>query len=895
MPALLPAEWSGNGWTVTVTGTEMALSQAAGSVTIPSTETARLEVRLHWFRWSLRNGGQQLAQLHGITKREASELSRALRGLALTPAIAGAVAWHSAAAQLLARARTEQRWISTETADMLLATRPEPGLLDRIRAAGCEQFLTDEQLEAAGFLDAPLESVITDTNEQITVSELSSRRPFFDAIEKTPLTEEQARAVVCFDNRVQVLAAAGSGKTSVMVARAAYAVSRGFVAPGRILLLAFNKAAAAELQERVAARFAVAGIDSSGVLASTFHSFGLDVIGRAAGKKPRLARWLDQGNDVEMVLRIADELRDASASFRYRWDLYRLLFANAPTNLTANEPDGYNRQTGQTGYQTFAGDVVKSHSERLIANFLYLNGVDYVYEQPYDADVADTTHSQYRPDFYYPGIDVWHEHWALGRDGKPPPEYQGYAESMAWRRRVHAQHGTTLVESTWADVMFGNGLTELKDELTRLGLTFDWNPDRPIDDRQAKPVMHGDLARLVRTFMTHVKSNSWTADDLERRLAADLARLDGFRARLFLELYWPIHAEWEQRLAAAGSVDFEDMLVQAAGHLEAGDINVGYDLIMVDEFQDVSQARARLVRGLVKAPGRFLMAVGDDWQSVNRFAGADLSVMTDFEAWFGRGHQLALTTTFRCTQTICDVARTFVSRNPDQFDKPMRSARQDPGPPVRVIQAGDATGAVASYLDDLSEAIAGGRVPPGRHGPVSVDVLGRYGFERNDILHRLPPSNLHVTFRTVHSAKGLEADYVVIPGMTTGTYGFPSTIADDPVLDLAMPAPEIFPHAEERRLLYVALTRARRAVVLISPPNRPSPFVVELLKDPHVTVTGNSDGHVEICPGCGQGTLVGRNGRLGAFLGCSTFPACKYTRGVQQRPTPTSPADRRRR
>jgi DNA helicase-4 len=452
---------------------------------------------------------------------------------------------------------------------------------------------------------------------------------------------------------------------------------------------------------------------------------------------------------------------------------------------------------------------------------------------------------------------------------------------MAWKRRVHAQHGTTLVESTWADVMFGNGLTELKDDLTRLGLTFDWNPDRAIDGRRASPVTHEDLARLIRTFMTHVKSNSWTADDLERRLEADLARLDGFRTRLFLELYWPIHAEWEQRLAAADSVDFEDMLVQAADHLEGGNINAGYDLIMVDEFQDVSRARARLVQALVKAPGRFLTAVGDDWQSINRFAGADLSVMTDFEAWFGRGHQLALTTTFRCTRTICDVARTFVSKNPDQFDKPMRAARQDPGPPVRVIQAADANGAVASYLDDLSDAIAGGKVAGGRRGRVSVDVLGRYGFERNDILHRRPPPNLHVTFRTIHSAKGLEADYIVILGMTTGMYGFPSAIADDPVLDLAMPAPEIFPHAEERRLLYVALTRARRGVVLISPPDRPSPFVVELLKGPHVTVTGNNNGYLEICPGCGQGALVERNGRFGAFLGCSTFPTCRYTRGVQ--------------
>jgi DNA helicase IV len=887
-------EWSGKGWTVTVTDTEMTVAQASDSVTVSGTDAARLEVRRRWFRWRLQNEGEPLVRLAGIAKADAAALSRALRRLALTPAVSDAVAWHAAVAELLAGARTRQRWIPAETVDAVLATRPEPGLLGRVRAAGCESFLTAGELEAVGLLDADLDPVVDDANEQIMAAELSSRRRFFDTIEKSPLSEEQARAVVCFDNRVQVLAAAGSGKTSVMVARAAYAVSRGFVAPGRILLLAFNRAAAAELQERVEARFAAAGIDSSGLRTATFHSFGLEVIGRATGHKPRLARWLDQRADETMVLSIADELRDASESFRHHWDLYRLLLANAPADLSQNEPDGYDGVTRQAGYRTFAGEVVKSHSERLIANFLYLNGVDYVYERPYDVDVSDSMHSQYRPDFYYPNSDVWHEHWAIGRDGNPPPEFQGYAEGMVWKRGVHAAHGTTLVESTWADVMFGDGLSRLQDELTRLGLRFDWNPDRPIYDGRAKPMKHEDLARLVRTFMTHVKSNSQTAQDLEHRLAAGLARLDGFRTRLFLQVYWPIHAEWERRLAAERSVDFEDMLVQAANHLEAGNVGVGYDLIMVDEFQDASRARARLVRALVNTPGRFLMAVGDDWQSINRFAGADLSVMTDFEALFGRGHQLALTTTYRCPQTICDVARTFVSKNSDQFSKPMRSAHQDPGPPVTVILADDPAGALASYLHDLSAAVADGSIPRGRDDTVSVDVLGRYGFER-EVLPRYPPSNLHVRFRTMHGSKGLEADYIVIPGLTTGTYGFPGTIADDPVLDLAMPAPESFPRAEERRLFYVALTRARRAVLLISHPQQVSPFVIELLKDPHVIVSGNSDVPVEICPGCGQGTMVERKGKYGPFLGCSTFPACKYTRKTQQRPPGTSPAARRRR
>jgi DNA helicase-4 len=218
------------------------------------------------------------------------------------------------------------------------------------------------------------------------------------------------------------------------------------------------------------------------------------------------------------------------------------------------------------------------------------------------------------------------------------------------------------------------------------------------------------------------------------------------------------------------------------------------------------------------------------------------------------------------------------------MDKPMRSARQGgPGPPVTVIRADDAAGALASYLDRLSAAIAAGSVPLLRSRTVSVDVLGRYGFER-DLLPEPTPSNLSVTFRTVHGSKGLEADYIVVPGMTTGTYGLPSSIADDPVLDVAMPVAESFAHAEERRLFYVALTRARRAVTLITPPQQMSPFVIELLDDPHVAVTGEAGAPVEICSKCHQGTMVERTSKFGPFLGCSTFPACTHTRALGAKP-----------
>jgi DNA helicase IV len=184
---------------------------------------------------------------------------------------------------------------------------------------------------------------------------------------------------------------------------------------------------------------------------------------------------------------------------------------------------------------------------------------------------------------------------------------------------------------------------------------------------------------------------------------------------------------------------------------------------------------------------------------------------------------------------------------------------------------------VASYLERLSADVVAGREPAGDNGTLSVKVLGRYNRDRK-LLPRGRFAGLEVQFLTVHASKGLEADHIVVPGMVTGFLGFPSTITDDPVLALAMPGSELFPHAEERRLLYVALTRARRSVTLITSPQWMSPFIAELSEHPDVTTTAADGGPpAELCPACGKGFMVEKTGRFGPFIGCTTYPACGNT------------------
>jgi DNA helicase-4 len=197
-------------------------------------------------------------------------------------------------------------------------------------------------------------SRVDERNENFLRSELRACREFFDRIERSPLTQEQARAVICFDNRVQVIASAGSGKTSTMVAKAGYALSRNLMPAEKILLLAFNKDAADELKQRIRARLKPFGLPAENIAAQTFHSFGLEVIGQATGRKPALAPWLESGRDHDHLMKIVHELRNTEPEFRRAWDFYRMVLGRDLAEFGQEETDPEDRDpdTGKSGFRT---------------------------------------------------------------------------------------------------------------------------------------------------------------------------------------------------------------------------------------------------------------------------------------------------------------------------------------------------------------------------------------------------------------------------------------------------------------------------------------------------------------------------------------------------------------
>jgi DNA helicase-4 len=520
--------------------------------------------------------------------------------------------WAQTVAKELNHTQSQRRWLTHEQQSLMLSLKPGLNIPDY----QLDALLTDTALqEALNVERSGVEQALKvwqmdwpaawkSFNEKHIREELVASEPLLSKVEKRPLNEEQSRAVICFDNRVLVVASAGSGKTSTMVAKAAYAIDRGFVAPQEVVILAFNKDAADELAERARLSFERLGMNNVTVRAKTFHKLGLAIIGYATKKKPRVPDWAVKTEDGLRKLRdIVDELKDKSPAFRTRWDLFRLVFGReipafqAMIRLSEASAD-------EETIRTLRGEPVKSLEECMIANWLFYNGINYQYEPSYEYETATAEHSQYHPDFYYPDIGLYHEHFAFDEHGQPPPDFDGYLESAAWKREKHAELGTALIETTSHQIRQNSWIAHLTRELTQRGLELDPNPERPIPSDGQAPVDHDQLLRLIRSFIGHVKSNCLTSETLAQRVE-EMAK-DTFKARyrMFLDIIWPVMSGWDDALKAERGINFEDMLNQAAEFVEQGKCTPRFKLVMADEFQDASWARARLCKALVQQPGR---------------------------------------------------------------------------------------------------------------------------------------------------------------------------------------------------------------------------------------------------------------------------------------------------
>ena len=715
-----------------------------------------------------------------------------------------------------------------------------------------------------------------EANKTYVENELKRSKVFFDQIGKNPLTDEQKRAVVVDEDRNLVIAAAGSGKTSVAAAKTAWLIHKNYSQPSEILILAFARDAQQEMEERVKAY--LNDSDGGSVTVRTFHSLGTTIIGDVEGKRPTLSKVAEDKKALFDLLKaiITDLVTDPNFS-KTMLTWFGEHFAPYHSEHDFESMGDYWDYIQSQEIRSLKGDLVKSYEECEIANFLFLNGISYEYEPPYEHNTATSEKRQYQPDFFLTDAEVYIEHFAISASGDTPPfiDRKEYLEGRNWKRQLHKKHGTVLIETYSHEKASGKLTENLTGKLASHGVLLSPIPQDEVFVLLVQQGRIDPFTRVVGTFIEHFKGAHLSVEELTRRVAT---ASDVQRSKSFVSVFLPIFEQYQAFLDDEGQIDFHDMINKAIAHTEYGRYKSPYRYILVDEFQDISPGRARLLQALInQSKATQLFAVGDDWQAIYRFAGSDIAIMREFQQRFGESELIELGTTFRCAESITNVATQFVLKNPAQIHKNVFSVLKTDKPCVQVgIPNTD-------QIDLLEEALAQiSADTTKRHLQSTVLILGRYRHNQPENIDVLSArfSSLQLNYKTVHASKGMEADYVVVLNLSAGKYGFPCEIVDEPLLELVLADSEKHPNAEERRLFYVAMTRARYGVYLIADGETHSTFVTELLRDGYdVSVLGqSSEERVATCPKCTTGRLRCRTSSKTGFsyYDCSHRPYCNY-------------------
>ena len=719
----------------------------------------------------------------------------------------------------------------------------------------------------------------------------------FDNVNGKSLDEEQRRSILCNSKSNLTVAGAGSGKTLTICGKVKFLLETGAANPEDILLLSYSRASADDLEAKVS------GI-CDGLLVDTFHALGLRILTEANGKKKaieeQLKAYIARFFEEELLAnpKISSEVLQYLAFYFYATpaiskkykndgelfkELKALDFRTLKDRLGALSAD-------KDKHETLKKELVKSNEELVIANYLFTNGIKYEYEKPYEFETSTIEKRQYTPDFYLSDYGIYLEHYGIDRDGNAP-QYDKetsaeYVRSMNWKRQTHQKNNTVCIETYSYEFKEGTLFENLESRLLEHGVEF-----HPLSQTEVLNALHSvyggrdfnSFLTLIMTFISLYKAQI-TNDSGFERLKAQLGEstYDSNRTRLFLDICKDVYNYYMDHLREADKIDFDDMILQSIDLLDFTP-NFKYKYIIVDEFQDISQSRTRFLQKLIEHGHSKLFAVGDDWQAIYRFAGCDINVFLDFENIFPGAKINYITSTHRNSMELQEIVEPFITANPSQYKKHIRSAKRQDKPVRIVYHKGNKPAAFEKALEDISAINANANVLVLGRNKRDADALVCKDIQLYDyktIKHFGFPK-LKISYSTVHGSKGLEQDFVILISGEDAQNGFPNKMEDDNVLTLLLGKKNNFEFAEERRLFYVALTRTKSIVYVLSEKNRSSDFVKEI-KNKCFIMEDESEENEDVeylCPWCKSGCLIVRksevNGR--SFYGCSNFPYCTYT------------------
>lgn len=746
------------------------------------------------------------------------------------------------------------------------------------------------------YFDAPVINTDTIEKHNKTFIEKHLTDTLFDEINGKSLDEEQRRAILCDAKSNLTIAGAGSGKTLTICGKVKYLLENGIARKDDILLLSYSRASADDLTAKVSDI-------NEGLAVETFHSLGFKILAEMNGKKKAVEEQLKACINRFFEEELVNHPKIAEKIFQY----IALYFYTLPTHPKKYKNEGEifkelktlnfrtlkNRLSrlseNKEKHETLKNEFVKSNEELVIANYLFINGIRYEYERPYEIDTSTLEKRQYTPDFYLSDYGIYIEHYGINRNGQAP-QYDKktsdeYVHSMQWKRQIHEKNKTCCIETYSYEFKEGTIFENLKKRLTDKHVAF-----HPLTAAEVYNALHNiyrgrdftAFFNLITTFISLYKAQMRNDQGFSQfKSQLNDHSYDTNRAYLFLDICKDIYNYYMYHLREADKIDFDDMILQSTDFMDHTP-NFKYKYIIVDEFQDISQSRTRFLQKLITHGNAKLFAVGDDWQAIYRFAGCDINIFLDFEHIFPGAKLNYITSTHRNSSELQFIIEPFITANPYQYKKHIRSDKHQDKPVRIVFYNRNKSLALTKALKDIAQIDVSAKVLILGRNRADIDAFvckDIQVYEYKKIFHRSYP-DLHLIYSTIHGAKGLESDFVILISGEDAQNGFPNKTEDDHVLTLILGKKNDFRYAEERRLFYVALTRTKSIVYILSEKEKSSEFITEIKNQCYIIYSAEetevSEKH--LCPWCKSGQLVLRKPENSEhlFYGCSNYPYCTY-------------------
>lgn len=661
------------------------------------------------------------------------------------------------------------------------------------------------------------------------------------------LNDKQREAVVSEDKRLLVLAGAGSGKTKTLLQKLIFLIEEKGVSPSNILAITFTKNATNEMIDRliisadttkkyenilVDKRMSKLDKDKErfiqqkkykwidGLTVRTFHSFCYSIL-RNYGVNEFDNKFRIIGNDKrdeedELSKHVAPEtvfevvhklLIEQCEDTDYLLQLKRYILDYIIDKIHLENYQKKIIPKDGKYFTTLDGTKVRSKSEQFIADWFYRHSIKYEYEP-----LLNVKDFVFHPDFYIPEANLYIEHVSDKSYSTKDKEEQ-------------FQKGNLLLVKTFESMTKDSALfNHTLDNIIKNRLPSDYHKTVSITYKEEFNGYHEDVKDFVTQIIRII--DMIKVENLGLKVVLEHARQDQHeRVRNFYELSIPIVDKYIQYCTNKSYLDFNDLISRSTSLFQnysdiSNKYKSKYQYILVDEFQDVNNLQVELIKLLLTEQTQ-LFCVGDDWQSIYGFRGSNVSYIIDFENYFPNSKVVKLNLNYRSTQNIVGASNEVISHNKFKVEKDIQASKKSEH--KIVVYAGNSEEENIQFcFDKVSELLV--------DGLTNEDILFLY--RRNKMyspyFFRFKNEGIKVQSKTIHSAKGLEAKVVFILGLTEGHGGFPDIWLEDRIFQVIKKANHDLLMEEERRLFYVAITRAKDKLFLITEKGNESSFLKEI-------------------------------------------------------------------